>query len=565
MAISGWNKYTGTGGYTIHGIAHSVADALYAIAGENGYIATSPTGAVWTQQDTGYFDDLHDVIYAGSQFVAVGDFGEVFTSPDGAPWTWQDTGIFDMFGGVAYNGTNYVVIGDWTAVFGTNGVSWMEASSVPTTMFNSIIYVPGDGLFIGVGDGGVIATSTGGDIWTAKTSGTSIDLHDVAYGGGVYVAVGETGIILTSPDANTWTSKTNPASVGGVYEFGSNLNGVAYGAVDGFVAVSQDNFVLYSADSETWALEDLDAIGGLYSVRYVNSNYLIGGTDCIFISSALGIMDLQSTISAASSQAWQRDAVMNIETLGSLSSSFSSLGIYGLSLQSSGSLVSSLGFHIDLVMILNSSGSLTSAFAMTREKALQLMSQLTGQSSQAIGGIFGMNIQSDMSGLSLHLANVDDLPDLHEAGVVWVVNMDTGASSQYEQYGFNSFFTRNGVHYGVADDGIYKLEGDDDNGQPIESLAALPRSNLGDGYLKNVPNFYVGAASTGKLILKAVADGQEYLYEARSSSEELKTHRIDLGRGLEGTFWQFTLINQDGCDFKIADIEFVPVVRKRRI
>lgn len=276
-------------------------------------------------------------------------------------------------------------------------------------------------------------------------------------------------------------------------------------------------------------------------------------------------MEIQSTLSASSSQAWQRDTMMDIESLGSLSSSFSSLGIYGFPLQSTGSLVSSLGFHIDLVMILNSTGTLTSAFAMTRVKALELMSQLTGQSSQSIVGVFGMDIQSDMSALSLYLANVDDLPDLHEDGVAWVVNMDTGASSQYEQYGFNSFFTRDGIHYGVTDDGIYKLEGDDDAGQPIESLAALPRSNLGDGYLKNVPNFYVGVASTGKLILKAVADGQEYLYEARSSSEELSTHRIDLGRGLEGTFWQFTLMNQDGCDFEIADIEFVPVVRKRRI
>jgi hypothetical protein len=256
---------------------------------------------------------------------------------------------------------------------------------------------------------------------------------------------------------------------------------------------------------------------------------------------------------------------MEINSTGALASSYSSGGIWVMALQSTGSLVSSIGFHVDIVMILNSTGTLTSAFAMTRVKAMELMSQLTGQSSQSILGIYGMDLQSDMRALSLYLANIDDLPDLHEDGVVWVVNMDTGASSQYEQYGFNSFFTRDGVHYGVTDDGIYKLEGDDDAGQPIDALAALPRSNLGDGYLKNVPNFYVGVASTGKLILKAVADGQEYLYEARSSSEELSTHRIDLGRGLEGTFWQFTLMNQDGCDFEIADIEFVPVVRKRRI
>jgi hypothetical protein len=276
-------------------------------------------------------------------------------------------------------------------------------------------------------------------------------------------------------------------------------------------------------------------------------------------------MEIQSTVAAASSQTINADYVMSLQSSADAASVQTVNVSYVMSLQSALSGTSSISMLLGIYMTLMSAGSLTSSHSMTRTKAMELLSELTGQSSLSAQGIYGMAIHSDMSAVALYVANVDDLPDLHEDGVVWVVNMDTNASTKYEQYGFNSFFTRNGIHYGVADDGIYELSGDDDAGQPIDALAALPRSNLGDGYLKNVPNFYVGVASTGKLILKAVADGQEYLYEARSSSEELSTHRIDLGHGLEGTFWQFTLMNQDGCDFKIADIEFEPVVRKRRI
>src|SRR5690606_20008532 len=56
------------------------------------------------------------------------------------------------------------------------------------------------GMWVVVGDGGTILTSTNDTTWTSRTSGTTQHLRGVAYGDGLYVAVGLSGTILTSPD-----------------------------------------------------------------------------------------------------------------------------------------------------------------------------------------------------------------------------------------------------------------------------------------------------------------------------------------------------------------------------
>jgi hypothetical protein len=57
----------------------------------------------------------------------------------------------------------------------------------------------GNGLFVTVGQGGTIVTSSDGVTWTAGALPTSRGFWGVAYGDGLFVAVGECGTILTSP------------------------------------------------------------------------------------------------------------------------------------------------------------------------------------------------------------------------------------------------------------------------------------------------------------------------------------------------------------------------------
>lgn len=219
----------------------------------------------------------------------------------------------------------------------------------------------------------------------------------------------------------------------------------------------------------------------------------------------------------------------------------------------------------DIVLILNSTGQLQSTLAMTRAQALELLSSLQATSTLSMLGVYGFSLLSNARGLSIQTLSINNRPDLYENGVVWVVNTSNTASSQYEQYGFNSFFTRDGKAYGVANDGIYLLEGNTDNGTMIEALAEMGRSNFGSPQMKRVTNVYLGVDSDKTMYLKVNADNQEYIYEMRNNSEDINNKRVDIGRGLKGNYWNMTLLNRDGADFKLASVVFEPIPLSRKI
>lgn len=223
------------------------------------------------------------------------------------------------------------------------------------------------------------------------------------------------------------------------------------------------------------------------------------------------------------------------------------------------------GTYRDIVMVFTSTGQLASVLTLDRIQALELLSALQATSTLEMLGIYGYSFLSGARGLSIQTLSANNRPDLNDNGVVWVVNTSNNASSRYEQYGFNSFFTRAGKAYGVANDGIYLLEGDTDNGAQIAALADFGRSNFGSPQLKSIANVYLGVGSDNTLYLKVDADGREYIYEMRDSSLELKNHRVDLGRGLRGNNWNMTLINRDGADFKLASVVFEPMPLPRKI
>lgn len=221
---------------------------------------------------------------------------------------------------------------------------------------------------------------------------------------------------------------------------------------------------------------------------------------------------------------------------------------------------------IDLVLVLNSAGELASSFTMTRAQALELLSELGQSDSFGMLGVYGYALLSGLRGLSMETLSVGGRPDLHEGGVVWVVNADTQASSQYDGYGFNSFFTRDGVCYGVAADGIYRLEGSNDAGQQVDALAYIGALDLASALQKLLPTAYVAASSSGQMQLEVDADGTIYLYDARSSEDgTFRNHRIDLGRGIKANMLGLTLKNKDGADFRIASVDMLATTGGRRI
>lgn len=184
----------------------------------------------------------------------------------------------------------------------------------------------------------------------------------------------------------------------------------------------------------------------------------------------------------------------------------------------------------------------------------------------AVSVAAGMDATALLEALMRTIVTVGSvLPVFDGESHVWVLNAETGASSRYDNYGFNSFGQLDGRYVGAKSDGLYLLEGDDDAGLPIQAMVDFGKTDFGSSTLKSVPTAYLGAASNGKLVLKVIVEGAEHYYTARDSSTQLQQQRIDLGRGLRANYFAFQLHNHAGDDFELDSIEFVPLASSRRI
>jgi hypothetical protein len=145
-------------------------------------------------------------------------------------------------------------------------------------------------LFVAVGTGGAIVTSADGITWAAATSsGTSNDLYAVSYSGGVWLAAGANGTLVKSTDGLTWTAIATGTT--------ADLHGIAFGASTNvalepaFVLVGTGGTVLTSADlatatTPTWkALTTAPAgAGTLNAVVYGSQFVTVGNGGRIYIS-----------------------------------------------------------------------------------------------------------------------------------------------------------------------------------------------------------------------------------------------------------------------------------------
>jgi len=85
-----------------------------------------------------------------------------------------------------------------------------------------------------------------------------------------------------------------------------------------------------------------------------------------------------------------------------------------------------------------------------------------------------------------------------------------------------------------------------------------------------VHNGYIGYTSTGRLMLKVrtVSGGElkEQWYEAQElQAQAPREQMLRIGRGLRSRYWQFELVNVDGADFEIDNLELHPVYLNRRV
>jgi hypothetical protein len=153
----------------------------------------------------------------------------------------------------------------------------------------------------------------------------------------------------------------------------------------------------------------------------------------------------------------------------------------------------------------------------------------------------------------------------------WVMNLEGAMPvSRYEDYNFNSFCRVGSTYYGGADEGLFVLDGATDDGEPIDAAVATMMLDFGSPAQKRVHAAYIGYTSDGRVMLKvrAVNEGQlkEQWFEAKEVlAAAPREQMIRLGRGARSRYWQFELVNLDGADFELTDMEVHPVYLNRRV
>jgi hypothetical protein len=149
-----------------------------------------------------------------------------------------------------------------------------------------------------------------------------------------------------------------------------------------------------------------------------------------------------------------------------------------------------------------------------------------------------------------------------------VMNTQTGALSEFTNYHFNSMAKFNGVYLGASDQGLFLLQGENDNGAIIQAAARLGISDFGTSFRKRIERCYVGYRTNGSMVLRIQTDEKQqrdYMMERSEGGFSLHGNHVKIGRGVEARYWQFEIRNVQGSDFELNIMELKPTRLGRRI
>lgn len=222
-----------------------------------------------------------------------------------------------------------------------------------------------------------------------------------------------------------------------------------------------------------------------------------------------------------------------------------------------------VGILKDVIMPLYAGLKAADNVQMFKDALLVMHESVTVDDQQDIFADREIAINEICSVLDTMRFSIDDLPD-HTGGLAWVMNIETGATSLFLDYDFNSFLELDGNAYGVTDGNIWRLQ---------ETSVPVPASGLdyglskfGKATKKRIPHFYAACASGGKVYLRLMVDGHKAEYFALSYSDYVEPNKIDVGRGLFGVYWNPVIIAPEGVSIdELESLEFQPMVFKRRV
>lgn len=141
--------------------------------------------------------------------------------------------------------------------------------------------------------------------------------------------------------------------------------------------------------------------------------------------------------------------------------------------------------------------------------------------------------------------------------------------SDIQGWTFNSFFSVDGHYYGVNQDGIYELTGNDDDGVDIDLDIMTGMLDMGDGMLTRIEDAELLIATDGSLYMsvRTTVGGQrkEHTYELDIVPGDGPREAVQaFGKGTRGMYWEFRLRNVDGASLDLGSMRVRPVLLTQR-
>jgi hypothetical protein len=216
-----------------------------------------------------------------------------------------------------------------------------------------------------------------------------------------------------------------------------------------------------------------------------------------------------------------------------------------------------------LVVAMNASGTISSVFVTQVQVPVSMVSSGTAGSTLLTSATLTAIMQSIAAAAGATAVGPGSTPS--QDGDTWVYNLDSNGSTNYTDYAFNSYARLGDAYFGAARSGLFLLDGDTDDGLPINANVSFGVRDFGTATKKTVTECYVGMAGADNLYVKVVANGEQYIYATRNYTNVLRQQRVTFGKGLRTNYIELELYNHGGAYFELDTIEFQVADLTRRI
>jgi PKD repeat protein len=148
---------------------------------------------------------------------------------------------------------------------------------------------------------------------------------------------------------------------------------------------------------------------------------------------------------------------------------------------------------------------------------------------------------------------------------VYAVNLKNMGISKYTNYNFNSLCKWQGQYFGINDNGLYVLEGDNDHGTAISAVIETGRDDFKMRNIKRLADAFLTMRGDGEYVFGFITEeGEVYEFPVTSNELDAGTIKIDGGKGGRSQYWGIRFRNVAGAKFEIEALEINAEMLRRR-